>query len=269
MKKKKNTLLWKIVHPKFEGESFVFGTMHVSDERAFRLEEIVKEKINSCDAFALEFNLDAAELGVTSEAMSLPEGITLQSLLSPKKFDKISKRFELLTGYDLRMFNQSIPMQITNLMASVVLSSDRLKSLDETLFQYAKEQGKLLLGIETFDEQLEILRKIPLENQLKSMLKVFKNFPRFRKQVIKMTELYERGDIQQLYKSTKKSTGSERKLLLYDRNEIMADRISKMMSEQTILCAIGAAHLSGKKGVLRLLKQRGIKVKPGGSLQSQ
>ncbi|MEM6966393.1 MAG: TraB/GumN family protein [Bacteroidota bacterium] len=262
MKKKKNTLLWSLVHPQFDGVSYLFGTMHVSDERAFRYVDIVKEKIDNCDAFALEFNLDAAALGITNEAMNLPAGTTLESLIPAKKFEKINKRFEGLTGYDLRMFNQSIPMQITNMMAGIVLSNDRLKSLDETLFQYAKEQDKLLLGIETFEEQLNILGKIPIENQLKSMLKVFKNFPKFRKQVIKMTQLYESGNITQLYKSTKKSIGGERQLLLYDRNEIMADRVSKMINEQTVVGAIGAAHLSGKKGVLRLLKRKGIQVKP-------
>ncbi|MGB0863917.1 MAG: TraB/GumN family protein [Saprospiraceae bacterium] len=35
-----------------------------------------------------------------------------------------------------------------------------------------------------------------------------------------------------------------------------------MVQEQTLFCAIGAGHLSGKKGVLKLLKDKGYKVKP-------
>jgi uncharacterized protein YbaP (TraB family) len=106
------------------------------------------------------------------------------------------------------------------------------------------------------------MSKISVENQLKSMLKTFKSFKQFRRQVLKMAELYEKADIQQLYQSSKKSAGSERKLLIYDRNKIMADRIAIMVSEQTIVCAIGAAHLAGKKGVLRYLKMKGLEVKP-------
>ena len=262
MSKKKNSLLWKVSHKKFPGDSYVFGTMHVSDERAFTFEDLVKEKIVECDAFTLEFNLETADLNLTSEAMNLPEGVTLETLIPPKKFEKINKRFTRSTGYDLRMFNKSLPMQITNMMAEVILSNDRLKSLDETLFLFAKEKNKILLGIETFEEQLEIMSKIPIENQVKNLLKSFKSAKQFRKQVLKLAALYEKADIQQLYKSTKKSSGSERKLLLYDRNKIMADRIANMMGEQTIVCAIGAAHLAGKKGVLRLLKQKGLKIKP-------
>ncbi len=262
MKKKKNSLLWKITGKNFPGDSYVFGTMHVSDKRAFTFESLVHEKIKECDAFALEFNLETANTNITADMMSLPNGLTLESMIRPKKFKKINERFIRFTGYDLRQFNRSLPMQITNIMAEVVLSKDRLKSLDESLFQFAKEEGKVLLGIETFEEQLDIMAKIPVENQLKSMLKTFKSFKQFRKQVLKMAELYEKADIQQLYKSSKKSTGSERKLLLYDRNKIMAERIALMASEQTIVCAIGAAHLAGKKGVLRYLKMQGLAVKP-------
>lgn len=262
MKKKKNSLLWKISGKNFPGYSYVFGTMHVSDERAFTYEEMVHEKIKECAAFALEFNLDTADVNATADMMSLPGGDTLESMIRPKKFEKINKRFARLTGYELRYFNRSLPMQITNMMAEIVLSKDRLKSLDESLFQFAKEQDKILLGIETFGEQLEIMSKIPVQNQLKSMLKAFKSFKQFRKQVLKMAELYEKADIQQLYKSAKKSSGSERKLLLYNRNEIMAERIALMASEQTIVAAIGAAHLAGKKGVLRYLKKKGVKIQP-------
>ena len=262
MNKKKNSLLWKISGKDLPGDSYVFGTMHVSDERAFTFESFVHEKIKECDAFALEFNLETANTNVTAEMMSLPDGLTLESMIRPKKFKKINKRFVRFTGYDLRQFNRSLPMQITNMMAEVVLSKDRLKSLDESLFQFAKEEEKILLGIETFEEQLEIMAKIPVESQLKSLLKTFKSFKQFRKQVLKMAELYEKADIQQLYKSSKKSAGSERKLLIYDRNKIMADRIAMMISEQTVVCAIGAAHLAGKKGVLRYLKMKGLEVKP-------
>jgi len=262
LKKKKQTLLWKISHPNLEGDSYVFGTMHVSDERAFSYEGRVKEKIQECDAFALEFNLETAEMNISAEAMNLPEGKILEEMIVPKKFEKINKRFQQMTGYDLRMFNRSLPMQITNMMAELVLSNDRLKSLDESLFIFAKEEGKILLGIETFEEQIAIMKNISVESQLQSMLRVFRNFKKFRKSVLKLTELYVQGNIQQLYKSTKKSAGKERKLLLYDRNEIMAERIAKMSREQSIVCAIGAAHLAGKKGVLKFLKSKGLKVKP-------
>ena len=42
----------------------------------------------------------------------------------------------------------------------------------------------------------------------------------------------------------------------------MAKRIGLMAKEQSIFAAIGASHLGGQKGVLRLLKKEGFKVRP-------
>ena len=81
-------------------------------------------------------------------------------------------------------------------------------------------------------------------------------------EIRKMTRQYEEANIQQLYKSVRKSAKGLRKLLLYNRNIIMADRIAEMAAEQSICVAIGAGHLGGSKGVLRLLKQRGLKLSP-------
>ena len=49
--------------------------------------------------------------------------------------------------------------------------------------------------------------------------------------------------------------------MLYQRNVVMTDRFFKIIQEKSIFCAIGAGHLGGKQGVLRLLKQRGLTVK--------
>src|SRR5690606_29103309 len=101
-----------------------------------------------------------------------------------------------------------------------------------------------------------------LDFQIKSLNWMAKNFKRFRKQLQKMTKDYETGDIQKLYQATKKNAKGLRKVLIYDRNAIMARRIADMAAEQSLFAAIGAGHLGGEKGVLRLLKKAGFKVKP-------
>jgi uncharacterized protein YbaP (TraB family) len=53
-----------------------------------------------------------------------------------------------------------------------------------------------------------------------------------------------------------------RKLLLYERNTIMAERFAEIARQESLFCAVGAGHLSGKKGLLRLLKKEGFKVRP-------
>ena len=53
-----------------------------------------------------------------------------------------------------------------------------------------------------------------------------------------------------------------RRILLYKRNYIITDSISKHAQGSSVFCAVGAGHLHGYKGILRLLKHKGFKVKP-------
>ena len=50
--------------------------------------------------------------------------------------------------------------------------------------------------------------------------------------------------------------------LLDERNQKMADRIIRLYEQDSTFVAIGALHLPGEQGVLRLLEQRGYRVTP-------
>lgn len=262
MSKAKHSLLWSINGDGLPGTSYLFGTMHVKDDRAFRHQEKVYGAMDQCDAFATEFNLEEMAQNAGAGIMDLADGQSLAELLPPKAYKKVNKYFQKVTGLELSHFDNAQPILITNLISERILSEDNAMVLDHQLWEYARQQDKILLGIESFEEQMQILAKIPLDYQVKNLTWIAKNFKRFRRQLLKMTELYAEGNLQQLHKSAKKSLKGLRKLLLYDRNYIMAERIGAMIQEQTLCSAIGAGHLGGKKGVLRLLKQQGLVVKP-------
>ena len=148
------------------------------------------------------------------------------------------------------------------MLTGAQFSNDRHVSLDQHLYDFAKNKGLNILGIESFDSQVEVLKKMPLKDQLKSLKEMATHFERFRRNIKKTTEIYIEADLQKLLKKVKKTAGGMRSLLLYDRNVIMADRIASLAQENSLFAAIGAGHLAGKKGVLRLLKMKGLQVTP-------
>ncbi len=261
MKKKKQTLLWKIESDQLPAASYVFGTMHVRDQRAFGYMDLVKSKIEECDAFATEIDLDAAQT-MDPAKMLLPDNQTLDQLLKPKVYKKIDKIIQREMGMKLEHFNRQLPLIVSNTLASNTLRTETPVSLDMALWQYAKRQGKQLQGVESFQEHIEILPKIPLEYQLKALKDIAKDYRKYRKTILKMAKMYQESEIQKLYKATRRSIKGMRKVLLFDRNKIMADSIANMAAQQSTVAAIGAAHLAGKEGVLRLLKKQKLKVKP-------
>lgn len=254
-------MLYKLKIKGQKKPSYLFGTMHLQNEAAFTYKEIVEEKINECTAFATEFKLDDADQELMTKYMNLPEGLLLESLLSPKKFAAVDKFLQEKLNLPLIAFNRSKPLVISNLITASIFQNDMDLALDVYLYQYAKMQGKALLGIETFDEQMEVLQKIPLDIQVKSLKKLIKNFDEHRTEMNEIAELYTKGDTKTLYKLTKKSTKGFRKVMLYDRNQVMAERIVKLIENEPTCLAIGAAHLEGQKGVLKLLKRAGVKIK--------
>lgn len=261
MKKNKNTLIWQVITESCQA-SYILGTMHVRDERAFRFLNSFYEKIKACDVFATEFDLESAEFSAVEEVMLLPHDQNLKSLLPLKLYEKVDTLLKKQVGGGIASFERMKPIAVTNFLNECVLSKDRLMSLDETLWNFAKDNGKILRGIETFEEQISVLRDLSIDDQVKGLKTVAHNFGKFRKQLLRMTQLYEQADILKIYKSAKQSAKGGRKILLYNRNEIMANRVSEILETQTICVAIGAGHLAGKKGVLRLLKQKGYKIKP-------
>ncbi len=262
MKKKKQTFLWRIAHAKSDAPSYLFGTMHVRDKRAFGGLSVLEEKIEACAAFAAEFDFEEAKFFQMNNQAQVVEYQGLETLFKPKKYEKIAAFLEKQTGMDIALFDQQKPFTIYQLITETLFQKDMPFALDRYLYEHAKSQGKLLTGVETFAEQMAIMEKITLEQQAKILYQTVKDFKNYRKQLKKLTRLYQEGNLQQLNKSARKGMGKLRKLLVDDRNYIMADRIAEMTARQSTFVAIGAGHLGGKNGVLRLLKLKNMKVKP-------
>lgn len=258
----KNSLLWKLEGKVRSAPSYLFGTMHVRDQRAFQQLSKVYDAIEECDGFAAEFHLEEAGQGIESRLMQLPEGQRISDFFPKNKYQKYRKVLLQSTGLDLTNFERMLPFMVVNFASENLLQQDMSQPLDQHLWDFAKSAEKSLHGIETFQEQMDVLQKITLEDQLSMLNSLCRNISRFRQYLLHLTKLYEAGDMQQLYKMVKKNSKGMRHLLLYRRNEVMAKRIGAMLEEQRLFAAIGAAHLGGGKGVLRLLKKQGVKVTP-------
>ncbi len=258
----KSSLLWRLEAPDLPFVSYLFGTMHVRDQRAFGYLDLLDTHLQNCSVYAAEMNLDEMNQSVLASSMDLPDGQRLSDLLPEKWQKRLNKLLQRQLGMGLPFFDRNQPILVSNLLTESLLSAEMPASLDMTLWQMAKAKDKITLGIESFEEQMRILKQISLDQQLKSLKWLVKNFKSFRKQLFKLTHYYEKSDIKALYKATRKQAKGMRKLMIFDRNYLMADRIGQLAREQNAFVSIGAGHLAGGKGVLRLLKQQGFKVKP-------
>lgn len=259
---KKNSLLWRIIPAEGGKPSYLFGTMHVRDPRAFGWLELAQSSMATCACFATEFDFSEADPAVLSMALALPEGKSLKDFLPRGAW----KRLEHYAGKKLGTSAESLqyqhPMSVSTLLSTAFMQEEMSHSLDETLWRLANGSGMPTTGVETFAEQIDTLRRIPFEMHISGLTWLLKNHNRQKKRLKKMMQYYVEGDIRALYKAAKKDARGMRNILLYRRNKIMAKRFAALAHEQALFCAVGAGHLAGGKGMLRLLKNAGFQVEP-------
>ena len=263
LKKSKLTPFWRVSGARLSGISYLLGTMHVKPpSQKKNWQAIYLNYIDLCKVFATEFPLDKVDIALLGKSSLLKEGQSISDLISTSKLNKLEKKLQKSLGLPLRSLLKMKPIMIVNLINERILADCQPISMDKTLWQAAEKKGKILTGIETFEEQLELLERIPIKYQMKNLLSIVENIGKYKRQLLHLADIYDAGDIQKLYKISKKGLGPIRKFMLKDRNEVMAYRIIELASEQPLFCAIGAGHLAGKNGVLRLLNQQDITIKP-------
>ncbi len=257
----KQSLLWKI-SKKGKPDSYIFGTMHVKDKQVFSRIGQIEMLINEVDAFAAEYHLDKVQFVQQPSDLLIANGQSLSELLGEKKFLKMQKLFEKSFGIDLAQFEYYLPLLIINIIAEAILSRDYHLPLDLHLWKIAKSRNKTLLGVESYESQQVILKKILLKDQIKMLKEISKNPKKYRKNILKMAQFYQEEKIDLLYKNGKKSLGKYKNLLLKRRNFIMAEKFDMLANNEAIFFAVGAGHLCGSFGLLKLLKKRNWKLQP-------
>ncbi len=237
--------------------------MHVRDQRAFGWLQPAFECMARCAVFAAEFDLEEADEGAIAQALQLPDGKTLDELLPRSVWKNLVRK--------MHRMNPALPDTVLKtlhpMVASMTLSTQMLGeeanfSLDETLWRHAVETNKRTTGMETFEDQLNTLKSIRLEQHLDNLIYAVKNLKAQRKRLKKMLKYYAKGDVTALYRAAKRDTRGMRKVLLYKRNKNMAVRFDALARQQSLFCAVGAGHLAGGKGMLRLLQHKGYKLHP-------
>jgi uncharacterized protein YbaP (TraB family) len=178
---------------------------------------------------------------------------------------------------NLQPFDQ---MKIWGLAMTIGLIEEQLKNpgalpLDAMLYTTAQRAGKEVGGIETMEEQMELFEQFNKDEQIAMLRATLDDIERARKEgrnpLDEMRKAYLSGDLSKLDKTLNEwMSGFDQKLLarfmetlLTKRNQVIAKRIREKLKsapEKGQFFAVGAGHLMGEDGVLKLLEKQGLKV---------
>ena len=255
-------LLWKIEGKNLTKPSYLFGTMHVDDSRAFKFSDAVLPAIESSDIFALEINPDSLVIAMTNKIIEKEPEEVFQGLLNDEEYNLLVERFKEVNTYTFEGSGLKDPNTILALlMPDTDKSDDESLFVDLFLYNQARTMRKSITGLEDMDEQLNYFENLSQDNQRQYVLEQIKdNVETMNYDREKLTEIYYRGNIQAIDSMIKTYDGYD--LELSNRNHVMAKSIINIIQDNSLFSAVGAAHLPGENGVIALLKNEGYQVTP-------
>jgi uncharacterized protein YbaP (TraB family) len=260
-----NAILWKISGNGLSKPSYLMGTVHMSCDAT--LDKNILKALDETNQLYLEYDMDSPTL---SEEMSaeafMKDGKKMSQLVSPEDFktvrDYVKKNFDL----DLTTVEQYKPFMLTTMFYSKILDCP-VKSYENELITLTKTQKEEVYGLETVKEQMQIFEDIPYEVQMQEIVRTTNGgFEKDVAEYKKMLDAYSHKDLNKIVKITNETENilfiKYRDVLITNRNKMWIPRIDKIAKETPTFFCVGALHLVGKEGVIKLLRKKGYKVEP-------
>jgi uncharacterized protein YbaP (TraB family) len=260
-------LLYEVTGPGLSQPSYLYGTFHLICPTDLQITEAMKKAMGRTQQVYLELDMDdPAMMGSMQKAMLMPNGKTVKDLLNPDDYAVLDTYLKQKMSMGLAQLGMLKPIGLLSMMYMTMLPCQPA-SYDMTFAQMAATDKKEVRGLESLDDELAALDKIPLEEQLKGLVDMAKNPDEAKKEFTNMIELYKSHDLNKLMNTMKTSqfSGGDytqfEESLLADRNTKWIPVIEKAAKDKPTFFAFGAGHLGNEKGIINLLRQGGYTVK--------
>ena len=275
-------ILYRISGKGLKSPSYIVGTYHLAPSsfadsipgmrQAVEQTNQVCGELDMMDAFKPE---NTAKL---LKAQMLPEGTTLSSLLTAEQLERLNALLLDVMGSNLN--DETFAAQMDKMTPAALSTTLSLQSyikrtesfnpmelIDNYFQMLALQNGKAIKGFETVDFQMGILFGESLEKQVNDLMCMVDHFEETDEMVNRITTASFSQNLKQIEEAMEEeskvecgTTDEDEDRLINNRNSNWLEMMPSMMAEQPTLFVVGAGHLCGEKGVLRLLEKAGYTV---------
>lgn len=270
--KLEKTLLWKVTGKGIK-PSYVFGTIHMIGADDFFWSDKMEKAFNKTDKLVME--IDMSQMLATSMQMlklaPMNDNKQLKDLITAEEYDMVKTYFTQEASAQTKMTPFSMienwkPMLVQSMLATEMIEGP-VKMYEMELTTMAQEREMNFGGLETVADQMEVFNTISYEAQAKILVETVANLKKgdtgsedFGKLVEKYKEQDVDGMLEAMAGDLEEMDGQE--ALLDNRNKNWIPLIKEMSKKEKTFYAVGAGHLGGENGVIRLLRKEGFKVTP-------
>ena len=259
-KKYAPTFLWKITGNGLKKPSYMYGTMHLQDKELFNLADSIYFALESVDGFSMEVDPNALMTAILKSLNDKDESPLLKDVIEEKKLKKLEKNIESKYGVSAdKLTVKTLKKYIRNKVYEK--KEGQMKTfMDMYLYNIAKNQNKKFAPVEDVEDQLSLMDNYSAKS-METILEIDSISEEMYMQDFK--KIYIKKDLTALAKMIENDkTETYSSLGLLKRNIKMARRIDSLTKIRTSFIAIGAAHLPGDSGLIKLLQNKGFTIEP-------
>ncbi len=263
---KESSLLWKIEGPGIPKGSYLFGTMHMIEKEYFifpdKLEKIVKK--------SEQLVMELPGLPNQKEAMKyvlLEEG-TFFDYFTKEQTDSIlvwaKKEFKMDEAAFRATMSKMKPFVVVQ-MATQIHFMGKTESYEMKFEEIAKTNKLSIAGLETIEQQMAFFDDLTKEEQAEMVMEGIRDSEKSIQTMKEMEALYQGQNVDSLYLMIQDEGGvisAESADFLDNRNAAWVPQIKEMIASKRCFIAVGAGHLGGPNGVIRLLEKEGYTLTP-------
>jgi uncharacterized protein len=270
-----NSLLWEISGNGLDTPSFLYGTIHIINKDDFFLTDETKASFDKSERITFEINMeemdDISTMFTLISKVMMPNSMTLKDLLKEEEYIFVKEKLtELgLPAMMMGILERVKPMFLTTFASGDMdpngMQNGEIVSYEMEFMEMAQQMEKEMAGLETIEYQISIFDSIPLTDQAQMLVESLKADAEGSDQFKEMIDMYLRQDIeemQEMFNSEDDGMAEYEDVLLLNRNRNWIPVMRGMMKEKPTFFAVGAGHLGGENGVIKLLMKEGYTLNP-------
>ena len=263
-------MLWKL--SKDQSTVYLLGSMHALKESDYPLSGDVDSAYKTADKLVFEVAPDdltspASQANALKHGMYQDPAHQLKDDLQKSTWDEL-QAYGMKSNVPVAALQRLEPWMVS--LTLVVMEMQKLginpdSGLDMHFIKMSGTDHKATGGLETTDQQLAIFYSLPMNEQDDLLRQTLDEMDDFPKEMTEEHDIWRHGDTAAMLAKTKKDFDKYPDLyqkLIAQRNRNWIPQIEKMLDgrKHDTLIIVGALHLPGKDGVVRLLQQDGYTV---------
>lgn len=263
-------LLYQVSGNGLKKPSYLFGTFHLLNSDFLNDMPMVAECLKKAKGLVVEVDLQPADVLVVQKSM-LMDGKKLSDLLTKEELDKLDNKLTEVMGFGIALFDNMKPAAIATVLAAAMPANVKAKldkykgtAMDMYFMSEARANNKTVTGLESLQEQVDILVGKPIDEQVVDLKKYIGKIDEADTVTNTMVDLYFAQDLAGLWalSNNNKEFVGDMKRLLDDRNNNWMAKLPGLMKKEPQFIAVGALHIAGPVGLVYQLRKAGYTVTP-------